>query len=341
MHSSLAVSDDGLPYGLAAVKFWNRDKFKGTAKLKRKINPTRVPIEAKESIRWLENLRQSIALLGEPNRCVHIGDRESDIYELYCLAKELGTHFVVRTVVDRLAGSGDHTVATEMRSARSAGKHEIEVRNSDDEVEQVTLDIRYKRIHVCPPIGKQKRYPVLDLTVIHASEIGTPKGRKPISWKLMTDLDVNALEDAVEKIRWYALRWKIEVFHKILKSGCRTEDAKLRTADRLANLVALFCIVSWRVLWMTMMARAAPDAAPTIVLTSQEITILDHLIGDNGNRGARPGTLQLYITKLARLGGYLARMSDPPPGNTVIWRGLRRMADIQLGTEIGGAETYG
>jgi hypothetical protein len=152
---------------------------------------------------------------------------------------------------------------------------------------------------------------------------------------------VTCLKDAVEKIRWYAMRWKIEVFHKILKSGCRTEDAKLRTADRLANLVALFCIVSWRVLWMTMMARAAPDAAPTIALTTQEITILDHLIGDSGNRGAKPGTLQLYITKLARLGGYLARMSDHPPGNTVIWRGLRRLADIQLGAEIGGAKTYG
>ncbi len=341
MHSSLAVTEDGLPLGLAAVKFWSREKFKGTAQLKRKINPTRVPIEAKESIRWLDNLRQSIALLGQPERCVHIGDRESDIYELYCLAKDLGTHFVVRTVVDRLAGNGGHTVSTEMRTAKSAGTHTIEIRNDADEVERVTLDIRYKRIHVCPPIGKQKRYPSLDLTIVHASEIRAPSGRKPIQWKLVTDLEVNSLKDAVEKIGWYAMRWKIEVFHKILKSGCRTEDAKLRTADRLANLVALFCIVSWRVLWMTMMARAAPDAAPTIVLTSQEITILDHLIGDNGNRGARPGTLQLYITKLARLGGYLARMSDPPPGNTVIWRGLRRMADIQLGTEIGGAETYG
>ena len=185
MHSSLAIPEDGLPLGLAAVKFWNREKFKRTAQLKRKINPTRVPIEAKESIRWLENLRQSIVLLGTPERCIHVGDRESDIYELYCLAKELGTHFVVRTVVDRLAGSGAHTVATEMRSGRSAGRHVIEVRNSDDEVELVTLDIRYKKIHVCPPIGKQKRYPTLDLTVIHASEIGKPSGRKPILWKLM------------------------------------------------------------------------------------------------------------------------------------------------------------
>ncbi len=123
MHSSLVVTQDGLPLGLAAVKFWNREKFRGTAQLKRKINPTRVPIEAKESIRWLDNLRQSLMLLGQPERCVHVGDRESDIYELYGLAKDLGTHFVVRTVVDRLAGNGDHAVVGEMRGIQSAGTH--------------------------------------------------------------------------------------------------------------------------------------------------------------------------------------------------------------------------
>ena len=90
--------------GLSAVKFWSRQQFKGTAALKRKVNPTRVPIEAKESIRWLENLRQSMALLGAPARCVHIGDRESDIYELFCTAQELGTHFLIRSCVDRLCG---------------------------------------------------------------------------------------------------------------------------------------------------------------------------------------------------------------------------------------------
>ncbi|MEC3909481.1 IS4 family transposase [Sphingobium sp. CR2-8] len=338
MHSSLVVTEEGLPLGLAAVKFWNRDKFKGTAQLKRKINPTRVPIEAKESVRWLDNLRQSVALLGQPDRCVHVGDRESDIYELYCLAKNLGTHFVVRTVVDRLAGNGDHTVKSEMHEVPSAGTHSIDVRIDDDTIERVTLDIRYKRIHVRPPIGKQKRYPALDLTVIHASEVGVPSGRKPILWKLVTDLEVADLDAAIEKIRWYSLRWKIEVFHKILKSGCRAEDAKLRTADRLTNLVALFCIVSWRVLWMTMIARTAPEASPTIVFTATEISILDRLIADSGNRGAKPGTLQFYLNKLSRLGGYLARMSDPPPGNTVVWRGLRRLVDIQIGTELA---TYG
>lgn len=338
MHSSLAVTEEGLPLGLAAVKFWNRDKFKGTARLKRKINPTRVPIETKESIRWLDNLRQSVSLLGQPDRCVHVGDRESDIYELYCLAKDIGTHFVVRTVVDRLAGNGDHTVTIEMNEAPSAGTHIIEVRVDSDTVEQVTLNIQYKRIRVCPPIGKQKRYPSLDLTVIHASEVGAPSGRKPILWKLVTDLDVRNLAEAIEKIRWYAMRWKIEVFHKILKSGCRAEDAKLRTADRLANLVALFCIVSWRVMWMTMIVRTDPKADPALVFTPAEIAILDRLIATSGNRGTKAGTLQFYLTKLARLGGYLARTSDPPPGNTVVWRGLRRLVDIQIGTELA---TYG
>jgi hypothetical protein len=341
MHSSLAVTEAGLPLGLAAVKFWSRDKFKGTAQLKRKINPTRVPIEAKESIRWLDNLRQSSTLLGRPERCVHVGDRESDIFELYCLARDLGTHFVVRTVVDRLAGAGDRTIAAEMKQAPSVGQHTVDVRLEGDTVEPVTFDIRCKQIRVCPPIGKQKRYPSLDLTVIHAEESNAPAGRKPILWKLVTDLEATSLAEAVEKLRWYAMRWKIEVFHKILKSGCRAEDARLRTADRLANLVALFCIVSWRVLWMTMMARAAPQAEPALVLTASEMSILDHLVGNAGNRGAQPGTLTLYMTKLAKLGGYLARNSDPPPGNTVLWRGWRRLIDIQIGADLKNQQTYG
>ena len=114
MHASLVVTPEGLPLGLAAVKFWTRSKFKGTSELKRHVNPTRVSIEDKESMRWLENMRQSTALLGTPNRLVHIGDRESDIYELFCEASKLGTHFLVRTCVDRLAVDGKRTVAAEM-----------------------------------------------------------------------------------------------------------------------------------------------------------------------------------------------------------------------------------
>ena len=341
MHSSLAVTTEGLPLGLAAVKFWTRRKFKGTAQLKKKINPTRVPIEKKESVRWLDNLRQSIDLLGQPERCIHIGDRESDIYELYCLTQKLGTHFLVRTCVDRLAGDGGHTIAAEMAETRVKGLHRIEVRDDKGEVIKFALEIKFKRIAVLPPIGKQKHYPALDLTVIHASERGAPKGRKPIEWKLITDLPVRNRTDAIEKISWYAMRWKIEVFHKILKSGCKAEDAKLRTAERLANLLAVFCILSWRVLWLTMLNQTDPDVLPKMALTGTEIALLDQLVSDAGNRRCRPGTLAFYLTKLARLGGYLARAGDPPPGIIVIWRGLSRLTDIELGAEIGATGFVG
>jgi hypothetical protein len=333
MHSSLAISTDGLPLGLAAVRFWTRDKFKGTAALKRKINPTRVPIEQKESFRWLENLRQSTGLLDDPGRCVHIGDRESDIYELFCTAQEVGTHFLVRTCVDRLVGDGGHTISDEMAEVTVKGLHRIEFRDSDGDMDKATLEIRYRKIRVSPPIGKQKRYPTLVLTVIHASERGSPKTRKKIEWKLITDLSVRSRRDAIEKIEWYSRRWKIEVFHKILKSGCRAEEARLRTAQRLTNLIAMFCILGWRVFWMTMLNRFRSDVRPDLALADVELVLLDHLLSDK--TPPRRRTLSYYVTKIARLGGYLARASDPPPGNTVMWRGMSRLTDIRLGAAIG------
>lgn len=128
MHSSLAVTTEGLPLGLTAIKFWSRSKFKGANALKRSVNPTRVPIEEKESIRWLENLKQSTELLGDASRCVHIGDRESDIYELFCTAEQSGTKFLVRTCVDRLAGEGEYTISAAMRNAKVRATCRIRIR---------------------------------------------------------------------------------------------------------------------------------------------------------------------------------------------------------------------
>jgi hypothetical protein len=193
-------------------------------------------------------------------------------------------------------------------------------------------------IKVC--IVKQKRYPALILTVIHAEERGTPKNRKRIDWKLVTDLPVQSRKDALEKLEWYAMRWKIEVFHKILKSGCKAEESKLRTAERLVNLISVFCILSWRVFWMTMINRSAPDAQPNLALTKVEIGLLDRLVKDKDKKLPRQKTLCHYLTKIARLGGYLARTNDPPPGNMVMWRGLSRLMDIELGA-IAGAKVVG
>lgn len=333
MHSNLVVTTQGLPLGLAAIKLWTRDKFKGCNALKKSINPTRMLIEEKESYRWIENLRTATQRLNDPARCVHVGDRENDIYEFFCEADKLNTHFVVRICADRLAGDGKHRISDEMRTVPIQKLHAIEVRDKKGKVSTATLELKYHRINLLPPLGKQKKYPALTLTVIHAQERDKPEGRDAIDWKLMTDLPITTAEAAIEKLNGYALRWKIETFHKVLKSCCKAEESKLRTADRLTNLIAISCILSWRIFWMTMIGRSDPDAPPEVALTPTEIQLLDHLVVSK-NKNFETVNLSSYVIKIAMLGGYLARNNDPPPGNLVIWRGLNRLADIALGAEM-------
>ena len=334
MHSSMATTTDGLPLGMAAAKFWSRKKFKGANALRRKINPTRVPIEGKESMRWLDSLRQSTQLLDDPARCVHICDREGDIWELFCLARQMDTHFLIRRFANRLAEDGSHTVASIMAEERVRGLHRVAVRDDKGKLGSTQVELCYRRMTIRPPVAKQKRYPPLVLTVLHAREPEEPAGRPRIDWKLITDLPVDSHDAAVEKLQWYAMRWKIEVFHKILKSGCRAEQARLRTAERLVRLLAVFCILSWRVFWLTMLNRAKPDLEAALVLTELETNILDQLIPDSTADPPAATTISLYLIKIAKLGGYLARTKDPPPGNIVMWRGLSRLNDIALGATL-------
>ncbi len=166
LHSSLVLTPAGLPLGLAAVKFWTRQAFKGTNALKRKINPTRVPITEKESLRWLLNLQHATALLGEPARCVHVGDRESDIYELFCAAQDAGTHFLIRSCANRRAEDGTTRLEAEMAEVPVQGTHRVAVRDRHGRPSEAVLELRYRRVLLLPPVAKQKQYrPVeVDLT---------------------------------------------------------------------------------------------------------------------------------------------------------------------------------
>ena len=136
------------------------------------------------------------------------------------------------------------------------------------------------------------------------------------------------------------MRWKIETFHKILKSGCKAEESRLRTAQRLTNLIAVFCILGWRIFWLTMMNRAVPNASPALAFTALEIHLLDQLATNKGARRPQIKSISSYLIRIARLGGYLARAGDSPPGNTVLWRGMSRLTDIEL-CFVMGAELVG
>ena len=121
----------------------------------------------------------------------------------------------------------------------------------------------------------------------------------------------------MEKLRWYAMRWKIEVFHKILKSGCRNEQARLSTAERLVRLSSQFCILTWRELRLTILNRDVPNLEPALVLNELETAILDRPTADPAHHSYAAGALSLHLTKIARLNDYLSRAKDPPPANIV------------------------
>ena len=174
------------------------------------MNPTRIPIGEKESVRWVDNLVDTTALLGESGRCVHVGDREANIYELFCAAHDVGAHCVIRSAYPRLVEDGTTKTDAEMQEVRVKGLHHLTVCDQDGEAAEAVLELRYRRMLVLAPVAKQKDYGPLALTMIYAEERGTPKGRERISWKLLTDLPVRSCEEAIEKLHWYALRWKIE-----------------------------------------------------------------------------------------------------------------------------------
>lgn len=138
--------------------------------------------------------------------------------------------------------------------------------------------------------------------------------------------------DAVHKLEWYALRWKIETFFRTLKTGCRIEELRLATTERLANCIALCCVAAWRVSWLAMLSRDAPAADPAAVFTEDERHLLDQATPDRKRQV--PRDLQFYVKAVARLGGYLDRASDAPPGTTVIWRGFSRLAALVEGARL-------
>lgn len=335
MHPSLALTTDGLPLGLTSNKFWSRKEFKNSREVHRTRNTTRIPITEKESYRWIQGVEASNRLLGGPERIVHVADREGDIYEFFQAAVSQDSHFLVRSKTNRKTDSEEiKKIHDVMKSAENRGSYEIKYRDKNGEDVDATLEIKFERMVIQPSSGlKRNSFPDTEVTVIYAQEVGKTKGsRDPIDWKLITDLKVETLKEAIEKLNWYALRWRIERYFFILKSGCKIEELKLRTAGALYKLISIYCIIAWRIFWMTMINRESESLSAKVALTPTEIKTLDQLKPSKSK--AKP-ILSDYIIKIAKLGGYIGRASDPPPGNKVIWKGMERLADILIGVELG------
>jgi hypothetical protein len=328
MHSTLAVTLEGLPLGLITSKIWAREGYSEQTDEERK----ETPIEEKESYRWLEGLKETGAKVPTGTRVVTICDRECDIYEFFITAQDHKAEFVVRASWDRHLNHPEFGQLWEQLEAQQCGgSYKVSViQNENRAARTAQVEVRFSEVELRPPKRKEQKLPVVRLWAVYVSEPDPPRKAEPIEWMLLTNIPVASFRSASEKISWYCCRWQIEVFHKILKSGCTVEDCRLETADRLCRYITLMCIVAWRIFWMTYIRRTDPKASATKILTQHELqtlSALEHGAADNNN--TKMSVAQAVIA-IAKLGGFLARKHDRYPGPTVLWRGWAVLQNAAL-----------
>lgn len=327
MHTGLATTVTGLPLGILSQTFWARDK---TAKQMTPDERRKVPIEEKESNKWLMALSQALEYLPEGTQMVTVGDSEADIFELFDRARTLHTDLLIRAGQDRCVCEPEigHLWAV-LDKVPCAGYRKVQVpKRNHEPARQAIVSVRYSPITLKAPQHLRKRMANLDLYAVLVQEENPPEGVTALCWLLLTTVPVLCWADALERIEWYCQRWQIEIYHKVLKSGCQVEKSQLATADRLFPLLALFSIIAWRLFWMTYIARHAPDAPCTTVLAEHEWRALYTFTHKSSPPPAQVPTVREAILWIAKLGGFLARRSDGPPGVTVVWRGWQRLSDI-------------
>jgi len=327
MHTSMAVSEAGVPLGILDQQMWTRDPAEVGQRHQRKERP----IEEKESYKWLAGLEQSTSGLPCQVCVITVADREADVYELFQTAGE-DRWYVVRAAWNRrLAGNDPDYLWQAVSRAPVAGVISVEVgRGKDRPPREALLSLRFIQVTLRPPrrgSGQSALVP-LQVTVIEVLEENPPPGEAPLHWLLLTNLPIVTFEDAAQCVQWYALRWLVERFHYVLKSGCRLEERQLATVDRLDRLLAVFSIVAWRLLWLTYQARVTADVPCTVALETHEWQALHGFIHRSPILPSEPPSLAQAILWIARLGGFLNRKSDASPGVKVLWRGWRRLQDI-------------
>lgn len=327
MHSVLAVSPTGIPLGLLYQDIWTRDPAtRGKSSLRSKL-----PIEAKESFKWLKALKASSQKVPNSVKTVMIADREADIFELFQLAYQENYQLLVRAVQNRRITEEHKLLWEQIRNVPVAGYCTMDIPRQPERnlpPRQAKLSIQFCRVTVCQAHNREKKPTSgIPLYVILAQEIEVPIDETPVQWLLLSNIAVDSYQEAIQKIEWYRERWKIERFHYTLKSGCHVEDLQLETAERLKNAIALYSIVAWRLTWLTYQARVTPDLPCDIILETHEWQALYSVVNKTNELPTRTPTLHEAVRMIAKLGGFLGRKSDGEPGVKVLWRGFQKLND--------------
>jgi hypothetical protein len=335
VHSTVACTVDGLPLGILNAKIMAQPRKDGPSK-------SSTPIEEKKSFRWVEAHRDTVEIAKKTpdTRFLTVTDREGDFYELFreAEAKRSRVGLLVRARYDRAIGPGEKLDAS---LANSAMRATIEVTISrqrskepkGSKLGQPGLPPRQARLTVCfrefelkPTTAKFKDVDPIKVWGILAFEENPPKDAKAIRWKLITTERIDTPEDAATMIKYYSMRWRIEDWHRILKSGVKVLDHQHGSAEALARIIAVDCVLAWRLQLMMLLGRESPDLGAEVLFEEWEIRLLESYNRElKVSTGKTTFSLGAAILIVAILGGYMNRPSDPPPGAKVLWRGLARL----------------
>jgi len=318
LHTTLAVDEAGTALGLMQAQMWTRDPAKAGIAAHRK---KRALVE-KESQRWLSSFEESIRVAGllPRSRVINVADREGDIYELFAKAAQhpqIGV--LVRARHNRRLAEEQKGLWDFITGQPVAGQVRITVpRKPGVASHSATLELRFGAVEI------HKKSSALKLWIVEARQSGV-NATKAICWRLLTNQPVHDLAGALEKVAWYRQRWRIEEFHRVLKTGSQAEARQLETVARLKNVLAVDMIIAWRVLELTRLSRQSPSLPATELLTEDEAKVLCAMCP--ALAGRRALQLREAVRAIAQWGGFLARKGDGEPGPMTLWLGLLRLND--------------
>ena len=325
VHDTVTFTPAGLPLGVLAAQGWARP---------RKTQRVRRP--PKESQKWLVSYDHACTLqteCGPRTTVVSVGDREADVYELFCAARDRknGAQLLVRAAQNRRVRQECGYLFDHLHGLKPAGEYELAVEARPGRPARVArLAVRFAPVTLHAPAGRKRLGPV-DVYAVLAHEPAAPPGETPLEWLLLTTLPVRDFAHAQQRLCWYSVRWAIEVFHRTLKSGCRIEDRQLENARRLENCLAIDMVVAWRILYLRHLSRVDPDAPCTIYFAPHEYEALYAVTQRGKPLPTKPITIRQATHLVAMLGGFLGRKGDGEPGAETLWRGLQRLDAICIG----------
>jgi hypothetical protein len=336
LHDTLAFTEEGTPLGILDAQCWARDPQEKGKRYRRK----ELPIEQKESMKWLRSFRKAaqVQKLCPETMLVVMGDRESDIYELFLeTSKEPdGPKLLVRAEKTRNRKVDQEFLWDVMAKQKVAGSLKIHIpRRGSRKGRDARIDVRFAKVALTPPKHCGSA-PAITVWAVYVTEKAKKNIDEPIEWMLLTTVEVKSFEEAQRRVEWYSGRWGIEVYHRTLKSGCRIEDRQLETADRLETCLGVDMVVAWRIYYLTMLGRETPEMPCTVFFKEIEWKALCCYVNKTPVPPEKPPSISEAVFMVAGLGGHLGRKGDGFPGTQTLWRGLLKAC---IATEVYAAIT--